>query len=963
MSAHCSTRLEETATLGNGCLFSTNQNSHNLSIIFSAFEKVGGTPEIAETRLAINCKISNDFLNRLAVVLQVLAIRTDFMSAPTRSEIANWDGHLPRTLPQSYISSSTPSSFSPESFRAPVENQDFDDIKNAFPRGDFREQKRFEQSLVHAGLEREPFTELFTHIQLHNLAGTSSVPSDDVHSPRDRPVHTTPTHSKSLSSQLTPNSSVHVSRVHNSPVSPGAREHAALSGPAFTIEPEVIDLTLDEDTEEELSVSEMLTDSNAHPSDKHADPGPSRHHRFTHSSPPIGENRSLFTPPPVPKRRRRVFMDHIAVPSFSKGVTKADYEPMAFAMSPTEAPISHAVEYPSLADALRSAFTQIRAPATVSVSPDKRKGKERECEDVAFLSSPARKKYKPRAPATFGAGFDTTPSTLLDAFYAHAMVPLGDVDLEPPLTRTDLATNTRFQFAHTWRKHTSTLQGAELEWITRFKVLGRACTMAGPSRVSLPPIPGTAGYVMNQELRAWELVPPESSPRKRSNNEKGRTTEAAAEPANAKKRASASDVDTDPPDVAPPPPKLVHDPELSNSTILQEGDGARVDVDMDVDMNQYFNGLGDSPNKSVVSPAQHLIPTHTSRPHLLQFTGQVQLNSHVSGLPLSVDTVLAQKDGSEYFFGMPPSPTAVELEPHPLLTSLPPSPFQADDHLVSQEDNFFVVQSGSSVHTSPWSLREGGDLSKSSDSPTTPRNDASPIALSTIDPSLLCGEQLPAAQPKVATPKSRPRLPEPIIYIRRPMDSSSLPLFSGKRPVQIKFRNLPPTTNDIENDDEPISQTQTGSKGKNDSTPSSHVQNDVERSASVAEEDNTRTSSLPKRPLAPPETVKPKPKPKLALKPSRTTRKAIADSQELAPERTFCHQCRNTNVRPKMQCSNTVQDHVCGKRFCNRCILNRYPDITFDQLSADFMCPACTNTCNCSHCARKRGEEFISMRG
>ncbi|KAF9218374.1 hypothetical protein BS17DRAFT_605765 [Gyrodon lividus] len=75
------------------------------------------------------------------------------MSAPTRSEIANWDGHLPRTLPQSYISSSTPSSFSPESFRAPVENQDFDDIKNAFPRGDFREQKRFEQSLVHAGLE------------------------------------------------------------------------------------------------------------------------------------------------------------------------------------------------------------------------------------------------------------------------------------------------------------------------------------------------------------------------------------------------------------------------------------------------------------------------------------------------------------------------------------------------------------------------------------------------------------------------------------------------------------------------------------------------------------------------------------------------------------------------------------------------------------------------------------------
>lgn len=39
-----------------------------------------------------------------------------------------------------------------------------------------------------------------------------------------------------------------------------------------------------------------------------------------------------------------------------------------------------------------------------------------------------------------------------------------------------------------------------------------------------------------------------------------------------------------------------------------------------------------------------------------------------------------------------------------------------------------------------------------------------------------------------------------------------------------------------------------------------------------------------------------------------------------------------------------------------------YPDITFDQHSAGFLCPVCTNTCNCSYCSRSRGEEFVSMR-
>ncbi|KAL4063741.1 hypothetical protein J3A83DRAFT_4104449 [Scleroderma citrinum] len=80
-------------------------------------------------------------------------------------------------------------------------------------------------------------------------------------------------------------------------------------------------------------------------------------------------------------------------------------------------------------------------------------------------------------------------------------------------------------------------------------------------------------------------------------------------------------------------------------------------------------------------------------------------------------------------------------------------------------------------------------------------------------------------------------------------------------------------------------------------------------------------------------------------------------------EKTSCHQCRNTTNRPKMQCSNDIGNgRTCGKRFCQRCIQRRYPEITFDESSCSFLCPSCTNTCNCSFCSRRRGEEFISMR-
>ncbi|KAH7923374.1 hypothetical protein BV22DRAFT_968351, partial [Leucogyrophana mollusca] len=79
---------------------------------------------------------------------------------------------------------------------------------------------------------------------------------------------------------------------------------------------------------------------------------------------------------------------------------------------------------------------------------------------------------------------------------------------------------------------------------------------------------------------------------------------------------------------------------------------------------------------------------------------------------------------------------------------------------------------------------------------------------------------------------------------------------------------------------------------------------------------------------------------------------------------TFCHQCRSRNAREKMVCASSRSDgRVCGKYFCIVCVLNRYPEIEFDSSLASWICPYCTNTCNCSHCAPKRGEVYISARG
>ncbi|KAI0692339.1 hypothetical protein BC835DRAFT_1357787 [Cytidiella melzeri] len=104
--------------------------------------------------------------------------------------------------------------------------------------------------------------------------------------------------------------------------------------------------------------------------------------------------------------------------------------------------------------------------------------------------------------------------------------------------------------------------------------------------------------------------------------------------------------------------------------------------------------------------------------------------------------------------------------------------------------------------------------------------------------------------------------------------------------------------------------------------------------------------------------------------PQRTTRSASKQQKPMqkakkprrrAGDGGYCHQCRRMNSYDKMRCSSTRADGLlCALLFCENCILKRYSEIDFDPLAADFVCPKCTDVCNCTICARKRGEKYVS---
>ncbi|OBZ78713.1 hypothetical protein A0H81_00069 [Grifola frondosa] len=85
--------------------------------------------------------------------------------------------------------------------------------------------------------------------------------------------------------------------------------------------------------------------------------------------------------------------------------------------------------------------------------------------------------------------------------------------------------------------------------------------------------------------------------------------------------------------------------------------------------------------------------------------------------------------------------------------------------------------------------------------------------------------------------------------------------------------------------------------------------------------------------------------------------------REFAADATFCHHCRRTSQVEKMRCTVMKANGIpCGLRFCEICIVTRYPSLTFEPYAVKFTCPRCADICNCTVCARKRGEEYVSAR-
>jgi hypothetical protein len=107
-------------------------------------------------------------------------------------------------------------------------------------------------------------------------------------------------------------------------------------------------------------------------------------------------------------------------------------------------------------------------------------------------------------------------------------------------------------------------------------------------------------------------------------------------------------------------------------------------------------------------------------------------------------------------------------------------------------------------------------------------------------------------------------------------------------------------------------------------------------------------------------------------------------SNNLSSVATFCHHCRRKTFRPKMCCTRIKEltGLQCRKLYCDHCIEKRcvpaprpfhseksltirfvrYPSLTFDEFATSFSCPCCGDFCNCTQCARGRGETYIPER-
>eukprot|EP01018_Ginkgo_biloba_P026437 Gb_14005 [translate_table: standard] len=69
-----------------------------------------------------------------------------------------------------------------------------------------------------------------------------------------------------------------------------------------------------------------------------------------------------------------------------------------------------------------------------------------------------------------------------------------------------------------------------------------------------------------------------------------------------------------------------------------------------------------------------------------------------------------------------------------------------------------------------------------------------------------------------------------------------------------------------------------------------------------------------------------------------------------------CHQCRQKTLEIMAPCKNVVGTKACTQKFCPKCLLNRYGEKVEEAVkSAEWKCPRCRGSCNCSICMKKQG--------
>ncbi|KAK7266761.1 hypothetical protein RIF29_19416 [Crotalaria pallida] len=71
----------------------------------------------------------------------------------------------------------------------------------------------------------------------------------------------------------------------------------------------------------------------------------------------------------------------------------------------------------------------------------------------------------------------------------------------------------------------------------------------------------------------------------------------------------------------------------------------------------------------------------------------------------------------------------------------------------------------------------------------------------------------------------------------------------------------------------------------------------------------------------------------------------------------FLRRCRQKTTDLSASCKNVINGKLCTKRFCQKCLFNRYgEEVEQVELLSDWSCPKCRDKCNCSCCRKKNGK-------